>query len=104
MHLAAGNRLLYAVVVVGFVAAELVLAEDAASPRRHQRSNSAPPEPENAFKEFLDAVNPAYLIIIGCLIAAGCAFELAYGTRGSSGRTDWSHVASRQQPYSVTTA
>uniref|UniRef100_A0AC34FK21 Uncharacterized protein n=1 Tax=Panagrolaimus sp. ES5 TaxID=591445 RepID=A0AC34FK21_9BILA len=55
----------------------------------------------DAFKEFLEAVNPAYLIIVGCLIAAGCAFELAYGTRGSSGRTDWSHVTSRQQPYSV---
>lgn len=56
------------------------------------------------FIEILDALNPVYLIIIGCLIAAGCAFELAYGTKGSSGRTTWSHVASRQQPYSVTQA
>ena len=58
----------------------------------------------NSFLEFLNAMNPIYLIIVGCLIAAGCAFELAYGTRGSSGRTNWAHVASRQQPYSVTVA
>ncbi|KAE9550072.1 hypothetical protein FO519_006721 [Halicephalobus sp. NKZ332] len=72
--------------------------------RRYQRSQNLVPQEENAFKEFLNAMNPIYLIIIGCLIAAGCAFELAYGTRGSSGRTNWSHVASRQPPYSVTVA
>uniref|UniRef100_A0AC34RT03 Uncharacterized protein n=1 Tax=Panagrolaimus sp. JU765 TaxID=591449 RepID=A0AC34RT03_9BILA len=72
--------------------------------RKFQSSQNLVPEEENVIKQILDALNPVYLIIIGCLIAAGCAFELAYGTKGSSGRTNWSHVASRQQPYSVTHA
>ena len=64
-----------------------------------------------------------YLMIFGGLIAAGipfteekyqdvpsefrnftgCAFEMAYGSRGSSGRTI-AHVASRNAPYAVRTA
>ncbi|KAF8386836.1 hypothetical protein PRIPAC_75978 [Pristionchus pacificus] len=59
-------------------------------------------ETSNVLQEFISAINPIYIVILGCLIAAGCAFELAYGSRGSSGRTT-AHVASRNAPYSVRT-
>ncbi|CAJ0569275.1 unnamed protein product, partial [Mesorhabditis spiculigera] len=48
----------------------------------------------NVIKDFINGVHPGLLVIVGLLIFAGCGFELAYGSRGSSGR-QVTHVASR---------
>uniref|UniRef100_A0A0K0EU21 Uncharacterized protein n=1 Tax=Strongyloides venezuelensis TaxID=75913 RepID=A0A0K0EU21_STRVS len=58
---------------------------------------------DNGFQEFFENLNPIYPIIIGGLILAGCIFELVHGTRATPPRTNWAHVASKQQPYSVNT-
>uniref|UniRef100_A0A0K0EKE0 Uncharacterized protein n=1 Tax=Strongyloides stercoralis TaxID=6248 RepID=A0A0K0EKE0_STRER len=58
---------------------------------------------DNGFQEFFENLNPIYFIIIGGLILAGCVFELIHGTRATPPKTNWAHVASKQQPYSVNT-
>uniref|UniRef100_A0A0N4ZR58 Uncharacterized protein n=1 Tax=Parastrongyloides trichosuri TaxID=131310 RepID=A0A0N4ZR58_PARTI len=56
---------------------------------------------DNGFQEFFENLNPIYLIIIGGLILAGCIFELIHGTRTPPPKTNWAHVASKKEPYSV---
>lgn len=56
---------------------------------------------DNGFQEFFENLNPIYLVIIGAFILAGCVFELIHGTRATPPRTNWVHVASKKQPYSV---
>ncbi|GMT03089.1 hypothetical protein PENTCL1PPCAC_25263 [Pristionchus entomophagus] len=86
----------------GIVLALSALATTVSGAARFPRSTvqSLSDETSNVLQEFISAINPIYIVILGCLIAAGCAFELAYGSRGSSGRTT-AHVASRNAPYSV---
>ncbi|CAD6189368.1 unnamed protein product [Caenorhabditis auriculariae] len=55
----------------------------------------------NILGDLINAINPVYVVIIGCLIAAGCAFELAYGSRPARTTT---HVASRNAPFALSTA
>ncbi|TKR58199.1 hypothetical protein L596_029681 [Steinernema carpocapsae] len=69
--------------------------------RSAQHSGQNLEEPENALKEFVAAINPVYVVILGLFILAGCAFELAYGSRKAPPRTNLTHVASRHAPYSA---
>ncbi|CAI4225492.1 unnamed protein product [Auanema sp. JU1783] len=50
-------------------------------------------ETSNLLGEFISAINPIYFVILGVLIVAGCAFEIAYGSRKGVNRS--THVASR---------
>ena len=50
--------------------------------------------------ELIAAINPVYLVAIAVLVAAGCAFEVAYASRGAA-NSRTAHVASRNGPYSV---
>ncbi|GMT33886.1 hypothetical protein PFISCL1PPCAC_25183 [Pristionchus fissidentatus] len=84
------------------LALTLAATVDAAARLPRSAVQSLSDETSNVLQEFIAAINPIYIVILGCMIAAGCAFELAYGSRGSSGRTI-AHVASRNAPYSVRT-
>ncbi|CAJ0958085.1 unnamed protein product, partial [Mesorhabditis belari] len=69
-------------------------ADQPNQPRTVRSANVLVDDTSNVIKDIINSVHPIVLVVIGLLIAAGCAFELAYGSRGSAGRTV-THVASR---------